>query len=120
MTVLAVLTVFGGSGEHLALLVLVLQNTGGNVAVLMVLAVSAVMAVSVVTANPPPLLNLTPLFRDPDMLSLSLSRSICSLSLSLMCSEVARLIRIMRLVRVLRVLQLIWRQQKCARFRIWW
>ena len=27
MTVLAVLTVFGGSGEHLALLLLVLQNT---------------------------------------------------------------------------------------------
>ena len=27
MTVLAVLTVFGGSGEHLALLLLALQNT---------------------------------------------------------------------------------------------
>ena len=30
MTVLAVLTVIGGSGEHLALLLLVLQNTVPN------------------------------------------------------------------------------------------
>ena len=54
MTDLAVLTGFGGSGEHLALLLLVLriQYNEATVAVLTVLVVSAVMAVSVMTATP--------------------------------------------------------------------
>ena len=52
---------FGGSGKHLTLLWLVLQNTA--LAVLTVLAVSAVMAVSVMTATP---LKLDPPFRDPE------------------------------------------------------
>ena len=50
---------FGSSGEHLALLLLVLQiqDTEATVTVLTVLAVLAVMAVSVMTAT---LLNSTP------------------------------------------------------------
>ena len=53
---------FGGSGKHLALLLLVLhkiQYQETAVAVLTVLAVSAVMAVSVMTATP---LKLNPPF----------------------------------------------------------
>ena len=69
MTVLAGFDGFGGSGEHLPLLLLVSQTTvpRGNHDGLTVLVVSAVVAVSVVTATgqlPP--LNSTPLFRHPD------------------------------------------------------
>ena len=64
MTVLAVFTAFGGSRLHLAILLLVLQNTvpRGDRDGLTVLVVSAVVAVSVVTAIP---LKLNPLFRHP-------------------------------------------------------
>ena len=57
---------FGGSGEHLALLLLVLQNTvpRDDRDALTVSAVSAVVAVSVVTATP---LELNPPFRNPDL-----------------------------------------------------
>ena len=59
---------FGGSGEHFTLLcwsfVYKIQHNEVTVAVLTVLAVSAVMAVSVMTATP---LKLNPpFFRDPE------------------------------------------------------
>ena len=53
---------FGGSGEHLALLLLVLQNTVHNEATVAVLTVSAVMVVSFMTATPPLNSKLTPPF----------------------------------------------------------
>ena len=64
---------FGGSGEHLALIPLVLPNTQqkgnrGGLTVLAVSVVSVVVAVSVVTATP---LKLNPPFRHPDFLRIT-------------------------------------------------
>ena len=81
---------FGGSGKHLALLLLLLQIQCQEAAVT-VLTVSAVVAVSVVTAT---LLNSTPLFRDPDNRKFAENQQISLVARCMRTPEESRTVRL--------------------------